>query len=74
MLDDFRVRQSNKIMPPEAEPAHEHNLIFVQKSSEFQLVNPGNNRLFEKVEFAYLLCRGCQQVFRKTIQDLKETE
>lgn len=75
ILDDFKVNPSGRSKTQlTQDPAlpHKHNPIFVQSKSEFQLVNPGNNRLYEKVEYAILLCKECETVFRTVVKDLDE--
>lgn len=67
MIDDFIVPDPTPTTPSKNE--HVHNWFMAQRGSEFNLINPGNNRLYEKVEYAYLICKVCAEVCRTAIKD-----
>lgn len=74
ILDDFKVHPSGRNKPaPDPDLPHKHYPIHVQYKTEFQPINPGNDRICEKVQFAYFYCKDCEQFFREKVKDLDES-
>ena len=71
IIDDFSRPSGKPTNDDDDQPDHKHKWFMVQSKSEFQLINPGNDRLFEKQEFAILICSisPCTAVIRKRIED-----
>lgn len=51
---------------------HIHKWFLAQRATEFQQVNPGNAKLHEKIEWAYLICQGCATVSKTKIEELEK--
>jgi len=68
-IDDFKLRNSK---PDDEAGEHQHNWIYVSRETEFLTINPGDNKLHEKVTNAILLCKPCGKVARTKIEEKDE--
>lgn len=51
--------------------SHAHRWMFLQVKMSFE---PQENGFYKQVEYAYLICNGCEQVMKRRIKSEQEIE